>query len=200
MDKATLVTEDLRIGNDVIGLLTAAGIPVDDAFWVYAPQIDEWRLVLSSRKVKDLGVRNCYLAMSNALHESPLLKQIPLRRISLLSPDDEVVQRMRRLERHIYEGALHVVRSHRPNRPPTFHVTFAPYRDPGGAIPTVAFGGESDLEKFLREQIKIEDYDIRTAARELAVRGSYSFPNVQLATGQLRRLRLLPPLLGTSRK
>ena len=44
MDKATLVEKDVRIGNDIMGLLAAADIPVDDAFWAYVPQIEEWRL------------------------------------------------------------------------------------------------------------------------------------------------------------
>jgi len=200
MDKTTLVDKDVRIGSDIIALLTAAGIPVDNAFWIYAPQIDEWRLILASPKVKSLGVRDSYLAMSNVLHGSPLLKEIPLRRISLLSPDDEAVRRMRDLENYDYEGALRVVRFSRANRPPSFHVTFAPYKGPGGAVPSIAFDGNSELEKFLRAQIGIEEDDVRAALRSLEMRGSYSFPNVQLTRAQLRRLRLLPPSSRSVRK
>lgn len=37
MDKAALVDKDLRIGRDIIGLLAAANLAVDEAFWAYVP-------------------------------------------------------------------------------------------------------------------------------------------------------------------
>ncbi len=192
MDKATLVDKDLRIGNDVIGLLAAADIPVDDAFWAYVPQLDEWRLVLSSLKVKKLGVRNSYLAMSKALHRSPLLDEIPLRRISLLAPDDDLIEQLKGLDKHRYEGALDIIRSNGKNKPQVFLVFFAPYRG-GGAVPTVELNGKAQLESFLRDRVRIRDSEVQAALRDLDTRGSYSFENLQLGTADLRRLGLVDP-------
>lgn len=194
MDKTTLVETDVRIGNDIIGLLAAADIPVDDAFWAYVPQIEEWRLVLSSPKVKSLGVRDSYLAMSNALHKSPLLDEIPLRRISLLAPDDDLIEKLSGLDKYRYEGALDIIRSDRKNGFGAFLVFFAPYKSRGGEVPTIELNGKSALEDFLRHKIGIQDSEVQAALRVLGARGSYSFENLQLTTAKLRKIGLLHPL------
>lgn len=194
MDKTALVDKDVRIGRDVIGLLTAADLSVDDAFWAYVPQVEEWRLVLSSPNVKKLGVHGSYLKMSNALHRSPLLDEIPLRRISLFAPDDDVIERLKALEKYRYEGAIEIIKSDRKNGSAAFLIFFAPYKGPGGAVPTVSLNGRSKLEEFLRDHIGIGDWQMETALRILDVRGSYSFENLQLSTGKLRELGLLHPL------
>ncbi len=191
MDKATLVDKDLRIGRDVIGLLRAADLSVDDAFWAYMPQVEEWRLVLSSPRVKELGVRNSYLKMSNALHKSPLWEEIPVSRISLFAPDDDVIERLRGLEKHRYEGALEIIKSDRKDGSPAFLVFFAPYKGQGGAV---ELKGKSKLEEFLRDQIGISDSNLETAFRDLDARGSYGFENLRLTTAKLRKLGLLHPL------
>jgi len=193
MDKATLVDKDVRIGRDVIGLLAAANLAVDDAFWAYVPQAEEWRLVLSSPNVKKLGVRNSYLKMSNALHKSPLLNEIPLRRISLFAPDDNVIERLRALENYRYEGALEIIKDYRKNGSAIFLVFFVPYKVSGGEAPSVSLDGKSKLEEFLRDQIGISDHDVQIAFRNLDTRGSYSFENLQLNTAKLREIGLLHP-------
>ncbi len=194
MDKAILVDRDVRIGRDVIGLLTAADLSVDDAFWAYMPQVEEWRLVLSSPRVKELGVRNSYLKMSNALHKSPLLEEIPLSRISLFAPDDDVIERLNALEKYRYEGAIEIIKSDRKNGSAIFQVFFAPYKGPGGGVPSIELSGKSELEEFLRDQIGISDSDLRTAVSDLDRRGSYSFENLRLTTTKLRKIGLLHPL------
>jgi hypothetical protein len=194
MDKAILVDRDLRMGRDVIGLLAAADLAVDDAFWAYVPQAEEWRLVLSSPIVKKLGVRNCYLKMSNALRKSPLWQEIPLRRISLFAPDDDVIERLNALEKYRYEGAVEIIKTNRKNGSPTFLVFFVPYKGPGGEAPTVSLNGESELEEFLRDQLGISEPSVATALRDLDTRGSYSFENLELTTAKLRKIGLLHPL------
>ncbi len=188
-----MVDKDVRIGRDIIGLLAAANLSVDDAFWAYVPQVEEWRLVLSSPIVKKLGVRNSYLKMSNALHKSPLLDEIPLRRISLFAPDDDVIERLKALEKYRYEGAIEIIRSDRKNGSAIFQVFFAPYRG-GGAVPTVQLEGRLELEGFLRDQVGINESDVQLALKELDARGSYSFEGLQVTTAKLRKLGLLHPL------
>jgi len=192
MDQATLVDKDLRIGRDVIGLLAAADLAVDDAFWAYVPQVEEWRLVLSSPMVKKLGVRNSYLKMSNALSKSPLWREIPLRRISLFAPDDDVIQRLSALETYRYDGALEVIKGHRKNGSPIFEAFFVPYKVPGGAASAVTLEGETELEKFLREEIGISERSLELAFSDLERRGSHTFENLQLSTARLREIGLLP--------
>jgi len=200
VDKGALVERDLRIGNDIIGLLTAADMPVDDAFWVYDPQIEEWRFVLSSPKVKVLGVRNSYLTLSKALHKSPLLQEFPLTRISLLSSDDDEFERLRGLDKHRYEGALDIIRSDRKDGSAIFLAFFAPYKGSGGAVPTRELDGKSQLEHFLRDEVAIEDSDVQAALRDLDIRGSYSFENLRLTASKLRKIGLLHPSQRAYRK
>ena len=199
MDKTTLVNDDVRMGQDIIAWLAAAGIPVDDAFWTYQAPAEEWWLFLSSPWVDQKGIGDTYLALSNALHKSPIRQQLPLRRISLLSPSDALVKTTRNYlvhdnvsESYRYAGALHVVRSIGRGGRKVYQITFAPYRSPGGAVPAVEVMGEEALSQFLTDQISVDASDARYALRELQLRGSYSFPDVQLHTKDLRTLGLLP--------
>jgi hypothetical protein len=197
MDQATLVEKDIRIGNDIIGLLTAAGIPVVDAFWAYMPEIEEWRLILTSPKVQQIGVRNAYLALSRALNNSRLVDEIPLRRLSLLSPKDQLVRNVRTRLSHSYEGSLHIVQSSSATRraetyTDTYMVTFAPHIAAGGAIPMVSLDGKDTLRHFLVDQAGVDAQEADRAIEQLGRRGSFSFPKLRLNTSDLRRLRLLP--------
>lgn len=216
MDKAALVDEDVRRGHDVIALLASAGMPVNDAFWIYQTPIEEWRLVLASPWVDEKGIKTSYLALSNALHKSPMVRQLPIRRISLLSPTDPLVKTARssvhrpdqtgtlyfRTYNHDveglywYSGALHVVRSEGRGGRPVYHITFAPYRGPGGAVPALEFAGDEALSQFLTDRVHIDADRVRSAIRELQVRGSYSFPEIQLQTKDLRRFGLLSTPTG----
>lgn len=212
MDKTALVVDDVRMGRDIIAWLAAAGMPVDDAFWVYQPPTEEWRLFLSSPWVDQKGIRTTYLALSNALHKSPLVRQLPIRRISLLSPSDPLVKKARSSiqspdqassryywihyhelhDSYRYTGSLHVVRSMRHDDRISYQITFAPYKGPGGAVPAAEVIGDEALVQFLTEQIGIDAAEAQSALRELQARGSHSFPNVQLRTRDLRKLGLLP--------
>lgn len=192
MDKTLLVDRDIRIGRDIIGILTAASLSVDDAFWAYMPQVEEWRLVLSSPIVKKLGVRDSHLKMSNALHKSPLLNEIPLNRISLYAPDDDVIRRLETLEKYRYEGALEVIKTDRKDGSPDFLVFFAPYRG-SGDTPQLSLNGESRLQEFLRDEVGISERRIQQAFSELDTRGSYSFENLDLTASRLRGIGLSHP-------
>jgi len=188
VDKTTLVENDIKLGRDIIGLLTAAGIPVVDASWVFQPQAEEWRLVLSSPWIDQKGIHPSYMALSSALHRSPLLQQLPFLRISLLSPNEYSVT----ADSYKYNGSLHIVRSSGRSGKPLYHVTFAPYKGPGGAVPALELRGDANLSQFLTDQIGIDPEDVRSALRTLQVRGSYSFPEIQLGTKDLRRFGLIP--------
>lgn len=212
MDKTTLVDDDVRSGRDIIAWLAASGMPVDEAFWMYQDPTEEWRLFLSSPWVDEKGIRTTYLVLSNALHKSPLLRQLPIRRISVLSPSDPLIKTARSSslfpdqpgaqyywihhhdvgDSYRYTGALHVVRSRGHGGKSVYQITFAPYKGPGGAVPAAEVTGDQALTQFLTDQIGIDAVDVQFALRELQIRGSHSFPNIQLGTRDLRRLGLLP--------
>ena len=213
MDKAALVDHDLRIGNHVISLLAGNGVAVQEAFWVYVSQVEEWRLVVSSPFVDQKGTRQTYIAVSNILNKSPLISEIPVRRISVLSPRDPVLHRLKDTlgipagpafspsgrigqyvldEAFMYGGSLHVFQSRRRDGTLLFHVTYAPFKGPGGAIPVLTFVGDQELRDFLSKKIGIREREITKAREELQLAGTFDFP-IHLRTGDLRRLGLLPP-------
>jgi hypothetical protein len=214
LDKTLLVERDVKLGDQIIGVLTAAGIQIEDALWVYYPQVEEWRLVLSTPLVDQKGSRDSYLQILNTLKKAGILEDLPLRRMSTFSPRDPVLRNMRAAfglpgpsgfrsgarvgnyafdEAYIYEGAIRIVRDN-PQRgqEPNFRVIFSPYSGPGGAVPSREFYGETLLSEFLRSDLHIDDYLIEKILFELRSHGATSVPNVRLSTSQLRRLRLLP--------
>jgi len=214
VDKATLVDHDRKIGSHVISLLAANGIAVQEAFWVYVSQVEEWRLMLASPFVDQKGTRQTYVAVSNILNKSPLISEIPVRRISVLSPRDPVLQRVKSAlgiptraalspsspigqyvldDAFIYGGSLHVFQSRRKGGTFLFHVTYAPYKGPGGAIPVLTFVGEEELSDFLINKVGLRENDAAEAQEELQLRGTFSFPMVHLRTSDLRKFGLLPP-------
>ncbi|HEY6307226.1 MAG TPA: hypothetical protein VI488_12295 [Candidatus Angelobacter sp.] len=209
MGTTALVNEYVKLGQDVIGLTSAAGIPIDDAFWVFQPQTEEWRLVLSSPWVDQKGVRDAYLAISNVLNKSPIVEKLPIRLISVRSPKDPYLDDIRRSRNPLgsegsywatyltasdsyhYKGALHIVLSQRSGQP-VFHVTFAPYKGAGGAVPALELRTGQDLTDFLTNQVGIDPENVRFSIRQLHSRGSYSFPEVHFQTSELRKFGLLP--------
>lgn len=150
--------------------------------------------MLSSRRVKELGVRNSYLKLSHALHKSPLLDEIPLSRISLFAPDDDVIKKLKTLEKYRYEGALEIVRSDRKNGFRNFLVFFVPYKIAGGEAPAISLNGDAKLEEFLRREIGVDERALQLALNDLDARGSYTFEDLRLTTTKLRKVGLLPPL------
>ena len=215
MDKTSLVERDVKLGNQIIAVITAAGISVEDALWVYYPQVEEWRLVLSTPLVDQKGPRDSYLQILNTIKKAGILEDLPLRRMATLSPRDPLLKNMRSAfglpgptgfrqgarignyvfdEAYIYGGSIHIVRD-TPQRgqEPNFRVIFSPYSGPGGAVPSREFYGEALLSEFLRDELHIDPFLIGKILSELRIHGATSVPNVRVGTSELRRLRLLPP-------
>lgn len=47
MDKATLVTVDVGLGQEVVEALDKAGAQTNLALWLHSPEYGDWRLVIS---------------------------------------------------------------------------------------------------------------------------------------------------------
>jgi hypothetical protein len=66
MDKTALVGLDIERGSRILQILDEAGLQVDVAMWAFLSDYDDWRLVLSSRKL-DNGPRGGYTLYHKAL-------------------------------------------------------------------------------------------------------------------------------------
>ena len=91
-----MVETEIRSGERLLEQLDVAKIPVTAAFWLYADDAAEWRLVIVSPSVETLGPRHLYALLGVMLTNpagAPI--PIPLERIFLLSPHDVRYQQVR---------------------------------------------------------------------------------------------------------
>ena len=96
MYREFLVETEIRSGERLLEQLDIARIPVTAAFWLYADDAAEWRLVIVSPSVETLGPRQLYALLGVMLaNPSGAPISIPLERIYLLGPHDFRYQQVR---------------------------------------------------------------------------------------------------------
>lgn len=67
MDKTALVSIDLEKGSELVQVLDRAGVRVQVALWAHLAEYQDWRLILSSRKLDSLGIRDGYRLLYETL-------------------------------------------------------------------------------------------------------------------------------------
>lgn len=94
MDSAPLVTEDVDLGASLVEALRAAAVPFDLVGWIYDDEKERWRLIVATRLVDDLGKLATYKQVMDAADHLGIPMAFLLR-ISVVSPEDSVVARLR---------------------------------------------------------------------------------------------------------
>jgi hypothetical protein len=96
MDKAALVTIELTNGAEVLKALEEAGLKISVALWMYSADHDDWRFVLSSRKLDAVGPPEAYGLVHDALEAAgfPLERTPPL---MILKMSDPFIRELRRV-------------------------------------------------------------------------------------------------------
>ncbi|MBX6425401.1 MAG: hypothetical protein IRZ09_05690 [Variibacter sp.] len=99
MASATLVEADIKMGEELVALLDAAGFPVTAAAWIHFPDVEEWRLVLRTPKAeKDL--LGALREMSEIMDaKGDLRARLDLSRVKLVPPSDRMLQAIGRMVR-----------------------------------------------------------------------------------------------------
>ncbi len=92
MDKTALVTGDIEEGRRLVQDLMDAKFPVQAALWLYLSDTDEWRLMVASQVVDQKGPREAYKKIQSILARLSPPSGIALKDISVLSPQDELIQ------------------------------------------------------------------------------------------------------------
>lgn len=96
MDKQTLVTPDqkrIESGDELLNELSKAKFPVHRALWWYSTdQYGDWRLVIASSLVAEIGLLAAYRKLDAILrkHRPDLIPWV--RSIHLVSPDDPLIR------------------------------------------------------------------------------------------------------------
>lgn len=192
MDKATLVRSDLEIEGRILEALSRAEIPVTLVDWNYAPEVEEWQLVVATPWHESKGPLEAYSQVIRALQDAGIYEEVPIRRVYVLSPDENLVKTLEEKIKVRSEGAIHIVshNSNRPNHERTYSVIFSPFVGPGGAIPARRITGLAELRKFLEDRLHIRKTLVDEALTELARRETASIFNVQLTNREAKKLGL----------
>jgi hypothetical protein len=212
MATAKLVESDIEIGRQIVATLTRASIPVRLYLWAFIPQIQEWQFIVATPLIDTKGPLAAYGDVNKALQKEGVFEDVPMRRIFLKSPNDRVLKALEKESRavphedyrvvnapimgsfvedaYVYTGFIHVVqlRNYSPDHP-KYSVMYVSY--PGGLVPSVTIDGPQQLRTFLGDQLHIHQESIESALRNIGKRGNAAIPNVELKTGELKRLGLL---------
>ena len=73
MDKASLVTSDFAVGARVLDALDNSGLAISVALWLNSSEYEDWRLVLSSRRLDNADPRGAYGLVHDALERAGFL-------------------------------------------------------------------------------------------------------------------------------
>jgi len=191
MDKATLVTRDHQILGRVLEALSRAKIPVTLVDWNYDAEIEEWQLVIGTSLYDSKGPLKTYSRIIEALQQAGIYEEVPMLRVSVLSPDARVVKALAQEVKDQTEGNIHILAHHgKPSHEKDYSVIFAPFAGTGGAIPAKHITGLAELRKFLEERLHIRKTSVEEALLELARKGDTSIFNVQLTKRERKRLGL----------
>jgi hypothetical protein len=73
MDKAALVTADFAASAKLLEALDDADLAISVALWLNSPDYEDWRLVLSSRRLDTTDPRSAYGLVHDALERAGFL-------------------------------------------------------------------------------------------------------------------------------
>ena len=92
-----LLTEPLiEAGSALVSKLDEMGLPVQAALWLFDPEVNEWKLRISSKEAREKGSLAIYPKIDEALEAiGPGEKDVPLLGINLIDPKSELIRRLR---------------------------------------------------------------------------------------------------------
>lgn len=96
MDKELLVTSEIQAGEKLVKALDKSKFLLDGALWFYSSESAEWRLFLVSKLVDLIGPKKAYVIVWEVLDELRSEIGFSLERISVLSPNDKLVNLLRK--------------------------------------------------------------------------------------------------------
>ncbi len=189
MDKAALVANDSEIEALAVEALSRAKIPVTAVNCIWVPQFEASQLVVVTSLHDTKGPRAAYARIFEALSADRIYRNIPVRELFVIGPEDPLAQELMRQLKSITEGTIHISRILGNGRA-QYSAVFAPYLGKGGAIPSARFKDETELRLFLEKRVEIPPYEVDQALAQLSQRGSASIFNVPLNLRRARKLNL----------
>lgn len=94
MGTASLVSEEVAAGHNVVAALDAAGFPAKAVFWLYDDDTDVWKLWIATPLAGE-DLQKAYLKVDSILSANTSGTVLDLSRIKLVRPDDPMVRAIR---------------------------------------------------------------------------------------------------------
>ncbi len=90
----TLTQSDIDFGRRLVAELRSRQFPYKGVLWLFDDQSDDWKLVIVTEKVDEVGPRKTYLELSGVTKKIPA-SDFQLLRISVVSPRHPVYAALR---------------------------------------------------------------------------------------------------------
>lgn len=97
MATEALVDEEIRLGREIVESLEEADLPFRAALWYFAPEFEDWRLLIATPLVRKEGPRRAYERLQKALLRHPSAHELPLHRIWLVEDDYPLIDSLARV-------------------------------------------------------------------------------------------------------
>jgi len=176
------------IERRVLKALSLAKIPITLCDLTYVPQLSEWQIVIATPLYDNKGPHEANSRVVKALQDAGVYEDIPIRRLTVTSPEDPLVRALEQEAKVKREGAVEIF--HIDKKRNSFMVLFAPFVGPGGAVPARYFAGVEALRAFLENDLYVSRSSADEALSELKRKGETSIGNVQLTRKEVKRLGL----------
>lgn len=190
MDKTAMVKSDQEIEGLVMEALSRIKMPVTLLRWNYAPQVDEWQLIIATPWYDDKGPLTTVRAAYDAFKGIGIYDDVPTRRVFFKSPNDTLVKTLEQESSTETEGTIHLLRERGSGEEPKYSVVFAPFLGQGGFVPSKRFQDAQGLRKFLLSALHLRQRLVDDALDELASTRSASIYPVSLQERELRKVGL----------
>lgn len=96
MDKTAMVSVDVDRGSEILDVLGRAKVKINVALWAYLSEYEDWRLIVSARKLDTLDLREAYGLIHDLLDAAGFTaRKTP--RIMVLPMSDPFIKTLRRL-------------------------------------------------------------------------------------------------------
>lgn len=103
MATEALVDEEVRLGREVVEALEGASLPFRAAMWYFAPEFEDWRLLIATPLVRKEGPLKSYDKLQKVLLKRGAERRLAMNRIWLVEDDFPLVNAM---AHHLHLGAI----------------------------------------------------------------------------------------------
>lgn len=98
MATATLVSQEIEEGQRFLDALDAAGVSVNAALWIYAPEPETWRLMLTSPIYDRQGSLKAYDQILSVFRQVKPELKIDWTALVAVSPKHDLIKGLRQLQ------------------------------------------------------------------------------------------------------